>query len=78
MYQWVTIMAGGPQDGDRIVRAFDKPRMNPPALRAVDGEVCCPVATHTGVQGGCCVVVHPDATPGQIERAVDAMLADPL
>ncbi|UPG87564.1 hypothetical protein L2Y94_09495 [Luteibacter aegosomatis] len=75
MYQWLTIMAGGPQDGQRFLRRYDSPRPTPPALRADDGKVCCPVATHTAVEGGCCVVVHPSATPEQIERAVDAMLA---
>ncbi|MDF3983164.1 hypothetical protein P3W24_12745 [Luteibacter sp. PPL201] len=77
MYQWLTIMAGGPQDGQQLVRRYDAPRFTPPAMRASDGKVCCPIATHTAAEGGCCVVVHPGATDKQVERAMDAMLATP-
>jgi hypothetical protein len=74
MHRWITIMAGGPQDGERIRRDFYKPRAHPPAIRAADGKVCCPVAMHVELTHAFCVVVHPDARDEEIERAVDAML----
>jgi hypothetical protein len=74
MNRWITIMAGGPQDGEQFPRDFYEPRATPPALRAADGRVCCPVATHIDTTHARCVVVHPEATEAQIERAVDTML----
>ena len=68
-------MAGGPQDGQRFRRDFYEPRCTPPAMRAEDGKVCCPIAMHTTEQASRCVVVHPHATSEQIERAVDDMVA---
>jgi len=70
-------MAGGPQDGQRFVRNFYEARMTPPAMRSEDGKVCCPIATHTTTDASRCVVVHPNATDEQIERAVDSMVSDP-
>ena len=63
MYQWLTIMAGGPQDGLQFTRRYSTSRPTPPSMRAADGRVCCPVATHTAPDGGCSVVVHTAATP---------------
>lgn len=68
-------MAGGPQDGQHFVRHFYEPRSTPPAMRAEDGKVCCPIATRTAEKASRCVVVHPSATNEQIERAVDDMVA---
>lgn len=68
-------MAGGPQDGERIHRDFYAPRAHPPAIRASDGKVCCPVAMHVEPSHAVCVVVHPHACDAQVERAMDAMMA---
>jgi hypothetical protein len=73
MYRWITIMAGGPQDGERIRRDFYAPRAHP-AIRADDGKMCCPVAMHVELTHAVCVVVHPDACDAQVERAVDTMM----
>lgn len=67
-------MAGGPQDGERIRRDFYAPRAHPPAIRATDGKVCCPVAVHVESTHAVCVVVHPHARDAEVERAVDAMM----
>ncbi|QDE39947.1 hypothetical protein FIV34_12350 [Luteibacter pinisoli] len=76
MYIWISIMAGGPQDGERFQREFYTPRATPPAMRASDGRVCCPVATRTTRAASVCVVVHPQARDEDIERAIDAMVGE--
>jgi hypothetical protein len=68
-------MAGGPQDGERFTREFYTSHATPPAMRASDGKVCCPVAVRAMRQTALCVVVHPDARDEQIEHAIDAMVA---
>jgi|GEM_PF-1913510 hypothetical protein len=68
-------MAGGPQDGQRFKREFYTPHPTPPAMRASDGQVCCPVAVRTTRTEGVCVVVHPQARDHEIEHAIDAMVA---
>jgi hypothetical protein len=75
MYTWISLMAGGPQDGERFTREFYTPRATPPAMRASDGQVCCPVAMRTTRRAAVCVLVHPDARDEQIEHAIDAMVA---
>lgn len=76
MNLWISIMAGGPQHGLRFERAFQQPRGVPPAMRAADGKVCCPVATHTGRTASYCVVVHPLAAEHEVTEAIDAMLLE--
>ncbi|MBB3228332.1 hypothetical protein FHW69_002967 [Luteibacter sp. Sphag1AF] len=78
MFRWISIMAGGPQDGERLIREFYDARPSPPSLRAEDGKICCAIATRTGVPASHCVLVHPAATHEQIERAVDRMLEESL
>jgi hypothetical protein len=68
-------MAGGPQDGQRFRRDFYTPRATPPAMRASDGKVCCPVAVRNLDEASLCVVVHPLARDEEIERAIDGMVA---
>ncbi|KJV32546.1 hypothetical protein [Luteibacter yeojuensis] len=68
-------MAGGPQDGQRFRRDFYAPRATPPAMRASDGKVCCPVAVRNLDEASLCVVVHPQARDEEIERAIDGMVA---
>jgi hypothetical protein len=75
MHIWISFMAGGPQDGQRFVRTFEAPRATPPAMRASDGKVCCPVAMRMLTKTATCVVVHPQALDEQIEQAIDAMVA---
>lgn len=74
MYTWISLMAGGPQDGQRFRREFYAPRATPPAMRASDGRVCCPVAMRTTRTTAVCVVVHPHALEHEIEQAIDAMV----
>jgi hypothetical protein len=76
MHIWISLMAGGPQDGQRFTREFYTPRSVPPAMRASDGQVCCPVAMRAAAKAAVCVVVHPHARPEEIERAIDAMVAE--
>ncbi|QWT21222.1 hypothetical protein KPL74_04290 [Bacillus sp. NP157] len=74
MHKWITLMAGGPQDGQQFSRAFDIARASPPPMRAADGLVCCPVAMRALGDTAFCVVVHPEARDEQIENAIDCMV----
>ncbi len=57
-------MAGGPQDGQRFKRDFYTPHPTPPAMRASDGQVCCPVAVRTTrTEGG-----HHRIAEAEVER----------
>jgi hypothetical protein len=75
--KWICIIAGGPDHGALVPQWCDFTDSMPPSFDSSDGRPLEPISCASHGEDLRCVMMHPRATPSEVEAAV-AMLTAPL